>query len=221
MRLLVAEDNAMLGEGLVTALTREGYTVDWVQNGPEALHAARHTDYALIILDLGLPGQDGMSILRTLRQQKRRMPILILTARDTLDDKIQGLDTGADDFLTKPFELNELLARLRALQRRASQLDSAQIIHGELALDTRDHSVTWRGESVPLSRREYAILYALLEKPGKILSREKLEESLYGWHDDVSSNTIEVHIHNLRKKLHPELIRTIRGVGYMVDAIRT
>ncbi len=215
MKLLLAEDNSALGEAIQTALEREHYVVDWLQDGESALNAALHHPYELIVLDLGLPKKNGLEVLRTLRARKISTPTLILTARDTLDDKVQGLDAGADDFLTKPFELPELLARLRALQRRAHQQQTNLLVHGEIQLDTADHRVTYQGREIHLSRREYTLLRHFLERPGKIYARDQLESLTYGWGDDVSSNAIEVHIHNLRKKFYPDLIRTVRGVGYM------
>ena len=214
MKLLLAEDNTALGEGMQTALEREHYVVDWLQDGERALSAALHQPYDLIVLDIGLPGRSGLEILRQLRARKIDTPTLILTARDTVEDKVQGLDAGADDFLTKPFELAELLARLRALQRRALHQQSHCIEHGEVVLDTREHRASYRGQEVSLSRREYTLLRTFLEKPGKVYGREQLESLTYSRDEDISSNAIEVHIHNLRKKFYPELIRTVRGAGY-------
>lgn len=219
MKLLLAEDNLALGEAIQIALQREHYVVDWTQDGDAALKAALHNAYELIVLDLGLPKKTGLEVLRTLRAKKISTPTLVLTARDTVEDKVQGLDAGADDFLTKPFELPELLARLRALQRRAHQQQSNEIVHGDIRLDASEHRVDIKGREIHLSRREYALLRHFLQHPGKIYTREQLEALTYGWSDDVSSNAIEVHIHNLRKKFYPELIRTVRGVGYMGEKL--
>lgn len=221
MRVLLVEDNDMLGDGLVTALKQEGYAVDWIQSGKQALNApflSEHFD--LIILDLGLPGLDGMSVLRDWRSRKLTTPVLILTARDSIEAKITGLDNGADDFLTKPFERAELMARLRSLLRRSHQTESvdSRIIFGDITLDTASHQASYKGETVILSRREFSLLQILIGRPGKVFSREQLQQAMYGWDDDVASNTLEVYIHNLRKKFFPQLIKTLRGIGYVATA---
>lgn len=217
MRLLLVEDDLMLGEALQEALQPKGFAVDWLKDGESALRAVRQERFELMILDLGLPGMDGLEVLKQLRQRSSDIPVLVLTARDTVRDRVNGLDAGADDYLLKPFDLDELLARIRALVRRASGRANPEIVHGELRLDPGAQSLTFKGEPVALPRREYMVLKELLENAGRVLTREQLEQSLYGWMDDVDSNALEVHIHHLRKKLYPELIRTIRGVGYMVD----
>ena len=217
MRLLLVEDDLMLGEALQEALAPRGYAVDWVKDGNTALRALRSETFEVIVLDIGLPGMDGLEVLKTLRKEAMTLPVLLLTARDTLNDKVTGLDAGADDYLLKPFDLDELLARLRALTRRATGRASAHIIHGELCINPDDQSLTYKGQAVALARREYMLLIKLIENAGRILSREQLEQSLYGWTDDVESNALEVHIHHLRKKIAAELIRTVRGVGYVID----
>jgi DNA-binding response OmpR family regulator len=217
MRLLLVEDDAMLGDGVRAGLTQEGFTVDWVQDGAAAQLAIRTEPYALTILDLGLPKLAGLDLLKQLRHAGNTMPVLILTARDTVADRVQGLDSGADDYLIKPFDLDELAARIRALLRRNTGRATPQIRHGDIVLDPAAHAVTASGTPVELSTREFAVLQALLESAGRVLSREQLEQQLYGWNEEVESNTVEVHIHHLRKKLGPELVRTVRGVGYMID----
>lgn len=219
MRVLLVEDNDLLGDGLQTALRQEGYAVDWVQTGTAALNAPVSETFDLIILDLGLPGIDGLSLLKAWRTRKLSTPVLILTARDSLETKVAGLDSGADDYLTKPFERAELMARLRSLLRRshqASQADS-QIRFGDITLDTATHSVTYKGEVINLAKREFALLHILIERPGRVFSKDQLQQAIYSWDDDVASNTLEVYIHNLRKKFHPQLIRTLRGIGYVAD----
>jgi two-component system response regulator QseB len=216
MKILLAEDNALLGDGIVTALTREKHTVDWFQDGGSALNAALIHDYELLILDLGLPVMNGLELLKQLRAKKKLLPTLILTSRDTTDDKIKGLDSGADDYLTKPFELQELLARIRVFQRRDSQRQDKDIIYQEIRVDTTNHSVFYKQEPVTLHRREFTLLCTFLDHPGRVYSREQLENQLYNWDEEVASNAVEVHIHHLRKKFYPALIETIRGVGYMV-----
>lgn len=222
MRILLVEDNASLGEGLVTALRQEGYAVDWLRSGTEAQHAPRDGGFDLVILDLGLPGVDGMTLLRRWRDAGLVLPVLLLTARDTVDTKVEGLDSGADDFLAKPFERAELMARLRSLLRRHRQggQGGSTLVFGALVMDVANHTVSWQGAPVNLSRREFALLQALLEKPGKVCTRDGLQQALYSWDDDVASNTVEVHVHNLRKKFYPELIRTLRGIGYVSGEAR-
>ncbi len=217
MRLLLAEDDKLLGDGIVTALRREQYSVDWFTDGKTALQAATSEHFDLIVLDLGLPRLDGMDMLKQLREKHIKTPVLILTARDELDDRINGLDSGADDYMVKPFALQELLARLRALHRRQHGQTQNKIVHQQLELDVQAHSLTLAGQIISLPRREFALLQHLLENRGNVLSREQLEQSLYAWHDEVGSNTIEVHIHHLRKKLGNDMIRTVRGLGYTID----
>lgn len=219
MRLLLVEDDSLLGDGIRVGLSQEGFAVDWTRDGQAAKLALETENYALMVLDLGLPGLPGESVLKWLRGTGNDMPVLILTARDTVADRVCGLDAGADDYLVKPFDLDELAARLRALLRRAGGRSVPVISHGLLRLDPAAHTVTRDGNQVDLSPREFAILLDLLENIGRVQSREQLEQSLYGWGEEVESNAVEVHIHHLRKKLGTELIRTIRGVGYMVDKL--
>ena len=214
MRILLAEDDPMIGDSLRKGLRGEGFTVDWIQDGRGAERALETTEYALVLLDLGLPNKDGLAVLRGWRQRGLTVPVLILTARDAVPDRVKGLDTGADDYLVKPFDLAELLARMRALLRRQAGRAREMIEIGALRLDPAAHAVEYQGQPVALSAREFALLHALLEAPGAVLSREQLEDRLYGWGEEVASNAIEVHIHNLRRKLNPGIIRTVRGVGY-------
>lgn len=216
MRLLLIEDDDLLGDGIRAGLEQGGYAVDWVRDGTEGLAAVQTTDYAAVVLDLGLPGLGGLEVLARMRRGKKSTPVLILTARDTVTDRIRGLDTGADDYVVKPFDMNELLARLRALVRRSAGHAAPVLEHDGLVLDPAAHTATLRGEPVDLSPREFAVLHELLGSEGRVLSRERLEESLYGWSGEVSSNAVEVHVHHLRRKLGADLIRTIRGVGYMI-----
>jgi len=217
MRILLVEDDELLGDGLRTGLSQAGYTVDWLTDGLAADQALKTETFDLIVLDLGLPKMDGISVLESLRSRGVTTPVLILTARETIEDRIKGLDSGADDYLTKPFDLDELCARLRALQRRFSLRAEPQITHGSITLDPASHAVSRDGEAVNVSRREFALLHKLLENVGRVISREHLMQSLYGWGDDVDSNALEVHIHNLRKKFGQEFIHTIRGIGYMIN----
>ena len=220
MRLLLIEDDALLGDGVCVGLTQAGFTVDWVKDGKAGLAAASAGWHDLIILDLGLPGIPGRQVLSSLRKEGHDIPVLILTARDTVDERVEGLDAGADDYMTKPFDLDELSARVRALLRRRSGRAAPMLIHGDIILDPAAHSVTSKGEPVSLSHREFSLLQLLLERAGRVLSRQHFEESLYGWDEEIESNTIEVHIHHLRKKLGPDLIRTVRGVGYTIDKVK-
>ncbi|MFZ5841661.1 MAG: response regulator [Pseudomonadota bacterium] len=221
MRLLLAEDDPLLGDGIVTALRRAGYSVDWFRDGAAVGPAMQSEHFDLVILDLGLPRLDGLEVLRQLRKRGDTTPVLILTARDEISDRVTGLDAGADDYLGKPFSLEELLARLRALQRRRGGRAENLIEHGALSVDPSGHRVSIDGEPVTLPRREFALLLALLENRGSILSREQLEQTLYSWAEEVGSNTIEVHVHHLRKKLGNDLIRTVRGIGYTIDQLPT
>lgn len=219
MRLLIVEDDALLGDGIRTGLSQQGYAVDWVEDGQSAETALLTNEYELIVLDLGLPKKSGLEVLQHLRSGGNDTPVIILTAQDTVEDRIKGLDTGADDYLTKPFDLDELTARIRALLRRRGGRSSPVIEHGELIVDPASHTVTKAGTTIDISPREFTILTLLLENRGKVMSRSRLEEGLYAWNDEVESNTVEVHIHHLRKKLGSELIRTIRGVGYIIDKV--
>jgi DNA-binding response OmpR family regulator len=218
MRILLVEDDELLGAGIRDALARARYALEWVQDGRKALAALRASAFELVILDLGLPGLDGMEVLRALRAGGGATPVLILSARDAAPQRVAGLDAGADDYLTKPFDVDELLARVRALQRRQRGAAVNVIEHGRLRLDPASHSVTYEGREVPLQRREFMLLHMLLERAGQVLSRAQLEESIYGWDGGVESNSLEVHIHRLRRKLYPGVIRTVRGVGYVADA---
>jgi DNA-binding response OmpR family regulator len=216
MRLLLVEDDPMIGASIQHGLRQDGFTVDWVQDGGEVELALHTTMYALVLLDLGLPHRDGLEILAAIRRSRNPIPVVILTARDAVADRVRGLDGGADDYLVKPFDLDELAARLRAVLRRQNGRADPVIRHGNLTLNPATHEVTWHSAAVTLSGREFAVLQALLERPGAVLSRAQLEEHLYGWEDEVASNAVEVHISHLRQKLAPEVIRTVRGVGYMV-----
>lgn len=217
MRILLVEDDELLGGGVRDALERARYAAEWVTDGRQALAALRAGAFDLVILDLGLPGMDGLEVLRNLRAGRGVTPVLVLTARDTAAQRVAGLDAGADDYLVKPFDVDELLARVRALQRRGRGAALNVIEHGPLRLDPASFSVTCEGRSVALQRREFMLLQKLLESPGQVLSRAQLEESVYGWDGGVESNSLDVHIHRLRRKLYPEVIRTVRGVGYVVD----
>ena len=216
MRILLVEDDPMIGKTLQQALTQDGYAVDRVADGVAAKAAieAAQDAYALVLLDLGLPRKSGLDLLRELRRAGNRVRVLIVTARDAVADRVAGLDAGADDYLTKPFSLDELTARMRALLRRDIGREDNVLRHGELALDTVTRVVTHRGQAVDVSAREFALLAALLERPGAALSKSQLEERIYRWGEEVESNAVEVHVHNLRKKLGSETIRTLRGVGY-------
>ncbi len=217
MRVLLVEDDALLGDGLRAGLTQDGYTVDWLRDGNSAEAALRSETYDLAVLDINLPGRSGLQLLKGLRGSGSTLPVLLLTARDTVADRVAGLDSGADDYLVKPFDLDELLARLRALLRRHSGRATPELHHGDLLLDPAAHSVTLAGTPVEISPREFAVLQLLLENRGKVLSRSRLEEGLYSWQSEVESNAVEVYIHHLRKKLGQSLIRTIRGAGYIID----
>jgi len=218
MRLLLIEDDELLGDGVKTGLSQNGYAVDWFKDGLAASQALRSESFDLVVLDLGLPKLSGLALLQQMREQGVDTPVLILTARETVEDRVKGLDSGADDYLTKPFDLDELCARLRALQRRFLHRADSKITFGEIMLDPAAHRVTFKGDELNLPRREFALLQKLLENAGTVLSRDQLTQSLYGWEEDVDSNTLEVHVCNLRKKFSNDLIRTIRGVGYMVEA---
>ncbi len=216
MRLLLIEDDPLLGNGIQVGLQQAFYVVDWLTDGEAGAQALRYDHFDGLILDLGLPKKDGLTLLKELRAQHNDVPVLILTARDRVEDRIQGLDDGADDYLVKPFDLQELLARLRALLRRSQGRANPLIEHGDLVLNPQQHSLTQAGQAVELPPKEFVILQALLENAGRILSRTQLEERLYSWDAGVESNALEVHIHHLRKKLGKEVIRTVRGVGYSI-----
>lgn len=219
MKILLAEDDALLGDGVRAGLVQAGFSVDWVQDGALALSAMAVNQYDLLILDLGLPEIDGMKVLRTLRNRQDNTPVLVLTARDTLQERVAGLDSGADDYMLKPFDLEELCARVRALARRQTGRSMPLLEHGDICLDPAGHNVTQAGAQVELSQKEFSLLQKLLENTGRIMSRSTLEEALYSWGEEVESNVIEVHIHHIRKKLGSGLVRTIRGVGYTIDKL--
>jgi DNA-binding response OmpR family regulator len=220
MRLLLVEDDALLGDGVRAGLKLAGYAVDWVRDGEAARLAFLDQRYDACVLDLGLPRRDGVSVLKDLRGRGDATPVLILTARDTRDDKVGGLDAGADDYLVKPFDLEELLARLRALTRRAAGAATPTLNHAGLSLDPAGKRVTLDGQAVSVSAREYALLHDLLAHKGRIRTKAELEESLYAWGEEKESNTVEVYIHHLRKKLGADFIRTVRGLGYLVGEER-
>jgi len=216
MRILLVEDDRLLGDGIRAGLQQAGFAVDWAQDGRAAELALSGEAYDAVVLDLGLPRLSGMEVLARARAVRNVVPVLILTARDTVPDRIAGLDAGADDYLVKPFDLGELQARLRALIRRGQRQAEPLLAHGALRLDPAGRSVSWEGKPVELSAREYAVLHALLLNAGRVLSKTQLEEKLYGWGEEIESNAVEVFVHHLRRKLAPELIRTVRGVGYMI-----
>ncbi|MDH3975774.1 MAG: response regulator [Deltaproteobacteria bacterium] len=216
MRLLLVEDDPLIGDAVKTALTQDGYAVDWVTDGEDAIAALALNEHELLILDLGLPLQSGIDVLKSMRRRGNEIPVIILTARDTVQDRIKGLDSGADDYMIKPFDLNELSARIRALGRRKGGQASPLIIHGPVTLDPASHRVTCYGKNIDISHREFSLLSVLMNNKDKVVSKEQLEESLYSWNEEIESNTIEVYIHHLRKKLGPDFIRTVRGVGYIL-----
>ena len=217
MRLLLIEDDEALGEGIHQALAREGYTVDWLKDGSSALHALLSETFDVVVLDLGLPRMGGLEVLRRLRDSGATVPVLILTARDATEDRIAGLDAGADDYLIKPFDLAELKARLRALLRRSAGRARVLIEHAGICLDPSTQQVSYHPQPVSLTPKEYQLLHELLSPPGRVMTRDQLIQLLYGWNEEAESNTLEVHIHHLRKKFSSELIRTVRGVGYLVE----
>jgi two-component system response regulator QseB len=216
VRVLLVEDDEMIGVSLKTGLRQDGLAVDWVRDADAADSAIALASYDLLLLDLGLPGRSGLELLRGMRRRHVDLPVLIITARDAIADRVAGLDAGADDYLIKPFDMTELVARMRALQRRFAGRSASQILIGGVVIDPALRRVTRDGEPVALSAREYALLIALAERAGAVLSRSQLEDKLYGWGEEVGSNTIEVYIHALRKKLGGDLIRNVRGVGYTI-----
>lgn len=216
MRILLAEDDEMLGDGLRAGLRQLGFQVDWVRDGVAAERELASGDYAAAVLDLGLPLKDGLDVLQALRERKISTPVLVLTARDAVPDRIRGLDLGADDYVVKPVDLHELGARLRSLVRRSHGQINDTLRCGTVLLDPSARQVSLEGEAVALSTREFDLLHALMLNAGRVMSREQLEQKLYSWGYEVDSNAIEVHIHHLRRKLHPDLIQTVRGVGYTV-----
>lgn len=217
MRLLLVEDDELLGMGIQKALKRDGDQVDWLTDGTQALSAIRSDTFELVILDLQLPGKDGIEILKTMRRESINTPVLIMTARDTIDERVLGLDSGADDYVVKPIEIRELRSRVKALSRRSHGQASVEITLGKLRLHGLTHQVWYDNREVDLSRHEFALLTEFVNKPGQVLSRGYLEQVLYGWDEGVESNALEVHIHHLRKKLSADLIITVRGVGYRLQ----
>ena len=216
MRLLLVEDDAMIGETVLQVLRAEHYAVDWVRDGDMAEEALRAESYDLVLLDLGLPRRSGLEVLRALRARRNVVPVLVATARDAVGDRIAGLDAGADDYVVKPFDIDELLARIRALLRRSAGRAEPAFEHRGVSLNPATREATLHGQPVSLSAREWAVLEALLARPGVVLSRTQLEEKLFSWKDDISSNAVEVYIHGVRKKLGANLIQTVRGLGYLI-----
>ncbi len=216
MRILVIEDDRLLGDALHAGLAQRGYAVDWVQDGEQGHTALKTETYAAVVLDLGLPRLSGLELLRRLRAAGNAVPVLILTARDAVNDRVTGLDSGADDYLVKPFDLDELAARLRALIRRGRGEAAALLNVQELELDPAGRRVRFRGKDIELSAREFDLLHELMLNAGRVLSRQQLEQKLYSWGEEIESNAIEVYVHHLRRKLAPELVRTVRGVGYLL-----
>lgn len=219
MKLLLVEDDALLGDGVRAGLKQAGFAVDWAQDGLAAKVALESEEYDLLVLDLGLPKLSGMDLLKLVRAKRASLPVLILTARDTVADRVAGLNAGADDYLVKPFDLDELIARLNALLRRSAGQVELTLQHGAIELTPASHQVRLAGIDVSMSAREFSLLHTLLLHTGRVHSREQLEQTLYGWGEEVESNAIEVHVHHLRKKLGSDLIRTLRGVGYVIDKV--
>lgn len=219
MRLLLVEDDRMIAEPVLDAMRRAGYAIDWAEDGRAAELSLENGVYDLVLLDLGLPKKDGIAVLRAYRDAAGAAPVIILTARDALDERVRGLDTGADDYLVKPFELDELAARVRALLRRRTGQKQPVYTHGELALDPAAHEVTKEGVPIPLVPREFALLRALIEAPRRVHTKAELEEKLYGWGEEIGSNAVEVYVHSLRRKLGAEQIVTVRGVGYRMKRV--
>jgi two-component system response regulator QseB len=219
MRLLLAEDDELLGDGIRSGLIQYQYNVDWVKNGMAAWASIQSEHFDMVILDLGLPKLSGEDVLKNMRSKNIDIPVIILTARDSSNDLVKGLDTGADDYVIKPFDLEELCARIRAIQRRMSSRSEPNITVGDIVLDPATRMVLKAGQMMELSRREFVLLQMLMENVGRVLSREQIIQSLYGWSDDIDSNALEVHIHNLRKKFDNNKIVTIRGVGYMLTKL--
>ena len=219
MRVLLVEDDPMIGKSVQQGLRQDGHTADWLRDGQQAELALATTPYDILLLDLGLPGRSGLDVLTRLRRSANSIPVLVITARDAIADRIRGLDAGADDYLVKPFDLDELSARMRAVQRRHAGRAEPVIENGPLRMNPATHEVTLNGTPVTLSAREFALLQALLEQPGVPLSRARIEEKLYGWGAEIESNAVEVYIHSLRRKLGAEQIKNIRGVGYLVPRL--
>jgi len=221
MRILLVEDDQMIGQAIQTALRQDGHAVDWVRDGNAADAALAAGRFDLVLLDLGLPGRDGVSLLRLIRSRRDATPVLVITARDAIADRIAGLDAGADDYLVKPFDLDELAARMRALLRRSAGRGEPVIEHGRIRMNPATREVARDGQPVSLSPREYAVLEALMSHPGAVLSRAQLEDRLYGWGESVDSNAVEVYIHHLRRKLGRDLVQNMRGVGWFVPRVES
>jgi two-component system, OmpR family, response regulator len=220
MRILVVEDDQMIGAGVAQALKDAAYAVDWVTDGDVAEDATKAISYDLVLLDLGLPSKDGLSVLNYLRKHQHQLPVIILTARDGIDERVDGLDLGADDYLTKPFDTRELLARIRAiLRRRGGGTASPILSNGSVQLELSTREATANGKTCRLTAREFPLLQAMLSRPGTILSRDELEHHIYGWNEEVESNAIEFLIHSIRRKLGHSIIRNVRGLGWMVDRV--
>jgi two-component system OmpR family response regulator/two-component system response regulator QseB len=221
MRILVVEDDPLLGDALQAGMRQHGHAVDWVKDGAAAAHALECETYAAVVLDLGLPRLSGLDVLKRARGGGNAVPVLILTARDAVADRIAGLDAGADDYLVKPFDMGELAARLRALARRAGGQPAAVLRSGAVEVDPAAHTVAYLGEAVELSAKEFAVLHALMLSAGRVLTRSQIEEQLYAWGEEIESNAVEVHVHHLRRKLFPGVIHTVRGVGYLLPRPET
>ncbi len=219
MRILLVEDDRMIGDAVRNALKDAAYAVDWVNDGATAIHVVEQEDYGLVLLDLGLPMADGLAVLRRIRKLQRKIPVIVITARDGVDDRIEGLDLGADDFVVKPFETRELLARMRAVLRREGSGAAAILSNGSIRLDPATRDASFGGVNASLTAREFSLLQAFLLRPGVILSRSDLERHIYGWNEEVESNAIEFLIHSVRRKLGSAAIRNVRGAGWMVDRV--
>ncbi len=218
MRILLIEDDKMIGEGLQKALRQSGFSINWVEDGAMADSALMDEVYELAILDLGLPNKSGLDILKDLRARQSTMPVLVLTARDAVSDRVKGLDLGADDYMLKPFALEELEARIRSLLRRQTGQAGEWLEHNGLRLNPKTHEAIYNDEKIPLTGREFSLMFALIKNPSAVLSKTQLEERLYGWNEEVASNAIEVHVHQLRKKISPKIIKNIRNVGYTLES---
>jgi DNA-binding response OmpR family regulator len=221
MRVLLVEDDPMIGKALVRGLSDQGMSVDWVHNGAEGSAALAHPEHALVLLDIGLPEMSGIDVLKAVRTAGVPVPVLVITARDGLDDRIAALDLGADDYIVKPFELRELVARMRAVLRRHNGQAQSLITSGEITLDLATHQTTYRNKEHIPSAREFALLQALMQRPGAILSRAQIEQHIYGWGEEVESNAVDVLIHAIRKKFDKDIIRNVRGAGWMVVKSKT
>lgn len=218
LRVLLVEDDELIAQGVNEALRRKAYQVDWVSDGKQALAMALENSFDLIILDLGLPGLDGLEVLSRLRLKHDSTPVIILSARDTTRNRVEGLNCGADDYLVKPFDLEELFARIHVIERRSSGKASNRLVMGSIEMDLESMEVFYCAKAISLQRREFSLLKRLMENPRQVFTREQLEDALYGWTSEVGSNAIDVYVHNIRKKLYPEVIRTLRGVGYRIDS---